>query len=380
MPEIKIINATKTFGKFAAVENLNITIADKGFVTLLGPSGCGKTTTLRMISGLESPTAGEIYIDDKLVFSSIKGIDLPPAKRDVGFLFQNYALWPHMTVGQNIAFGLENLKWVKADIDVRVRELTELLKIDEFLTRYPAELSGGQQQRVAIARTLAPRPKVLFMDEPLSNLDAKLRIEMRTELKRLHMETNSTFVYVTHDQLEAMTLSTQVCLMVEGIVQQYSPPLTVYNKPANLFCAEFVGNPTMNFVKVECVAIEDGLIELTSADMVFTFKPSSTSEELSTIFNGQTLVLGLRPECINPTQDASVQGTVYSALPSGMETTVIVKVKNTQLTLVVFGGQDFPVDSKIGLEFNHDNYLLFDGNSGERIGTGSVRVRGGGSS
>ncbi len=201
-----------------AVENLNVTIADKGFVTLLGPSGCGKTTTLRMISGLESPTEGEIYIDDELVFSSEKGIDLAPAKRDVGFLFQNYALWPHMTVSQNISFGLENLKWNKEKINKRVHELTELLRIDELLGRYPAELSGGQQQRVAIARTLAPRPRVLFMDEPLSNLDSKLRIEMRTELKRLHRETNSTFVYVTHDQLEAMTLSSRICLMKEGRV------------------------------------------------------------------------------------------------------------------------------------------------------------------
>ena len=240
MPEIIIKNATKRFGKFTAIEKLNLTIADKGFITLLGPSGCGKTTTLRMISGLESPNEGEIRIDGTLVFSSEQGIDLPPAKRDVGFLFQNYALWPHMTVSQNIAFGLENLKWSKVQIKDRVLELTELLKIDALLHRYPAELSGGQQQRVAIARTLAPRPKVLFMDEPLSNLDAKLRIEMRAELKRLHRETNSTFVYVTHDQLEAMTLSSRICLMKEGQVQQYDAPLTVYNTPANLFSAEFV--------------------------------------------------------------------------------------------------------------------------------------------
>ncbi len=354
-----------------AVENLNITIADKGFVTLLGPSGCGKTTTLRMISGLESPTEGEIYIDDVLVFSSEKGIDLPPAKRDVGFLFQNYALWPHMTVSQNISFGLENLKWSKEDINRRVHELTELLRIDELLGRYPAELSGGQQQRVAIARTLAPRPKVLFMDEPLSNLDSKLRIEMRTELKRLHRETNATFVYVTHDQLEAMTLSSQICLMKEGRVQQYAPPLKVYRKPSNLFCAEFVGNPTMNFVEVECRQIGAENIQLVSEDLIFSFTPAS---DLPPVETGQRLVLGLRPEYIRLSDEGGISGSIYSALPSGMETTVILKIKNTLFTSVVFGGTDFPVDGEIGLELDHDNYLLFDKTSGENIGTGSLNV------
>lgn len=370
MPEIKIKNATKKFGKSVAVENLDITIADKGFITLLGPSGCGKTTTLRMISGLESPTEGEIYIDDVLVFSSEKGVDLPPAKRDVGFLFQNYALWPHMTVSQNIAFGLENLKWSRADIDSRVSELTELLRIDELLRRYPAELSGGQQQRVAIARTLAPRPKVLFMDEPLSNLDSKLRIEMRTELKRLHRETNSTFVYVTHDQLEAMTLSSQICLMEEGRVQQYAPPLQVYKQPSNLFCAEFVGNPTINFVEVECRGIGTKDIELVSEDLVFSFTPVSPPPVLET---GQRLVLGLRPETIRLSEDGVV-GSIYSALPSGMETTVILKIKNTLLTSVVFGGLDFPVDGEIGLELDQDSYILFDKASEENIATGSLSV------
>ncbi len=371
MPEIKIKNATKRFGKSVAVENLNVTIADKGFVTLLGPSGCGKTTTLRMISGLESPTEGEIYIDDELVFSSEKGIDLAPAKRDVGFLFQNYALWPHMTVSQNISFGLENLKWNKEKINKRVHELTELLRIDELLGRYPAELSGGQQQRVAIARTLAPRPRVLFMDEPLSNLDSKLRIEMRTELKRLHRETNSTFVYVTHDQLEAMTLSSRICLMKEGRVQQYAPPLEVYKEPSNLFCAEFVGNPTINFVEVECGQIGAENIQLVAEDLIFSFTPASPLPSLET---GQRLVLGLRPECITLSEKKGIKGTIYSALPSGMETTVILKINTTLLTSVVFGGTDFSVDGEMGLELNHDNYILFDKNREENIATGSLQV------
>jgi multiple sugar transport system ATP-binding protein len=371
VPEIKIKNATKRFGKFVAVENLDITIADKGFVTLLGPSGCGKTTTLRMLSGLESPTEGEIYIDDELVFSSQKGVDLPPAKRDVGFLFQNYALWPHMTVNENISFGLENLKWSRADVSQRVHELTELLKIDEFLKRYPAELSGGQQQRVAIARTLAPRPRVLFMDEPLSNLDAKLRIEMRAELKRLHRETNSTFVYVTHDQLEAMTLSSQICLMKEGVVQQYAPPLVVYKAPSNQFSAEFVGNPTINFVEVECLSVEAEETQLAADDLLFTFKPHSPSPAIEI---GKRFIIGIRPECIRLSEDFRVRGKIYSALPSGMETTVMLKLKNILLTSVVFGAQDFPVDGDIGLELIDDNYILFDKESQETITSGPLIV------
>lgn len=180
MPEIILKNITKKWGDSIAVDNLNMVIKDRGFVTLLGPSGCGKTTTLRMIAGLETPTSGEIIIDGVTVFDSKKGINISPAKRNVGFLFQNYALWPHMTVYKNIAFGLENLKWSKDQIKARVDELVKMLKIEDYLDRYPSQLSGGQQQRVAIARTLAPNPKVLFMDEPLSNLDAKLRLEMRT--------------------------------------------------------------------------------------------------------------------------------------------------------------------------------------------------------
>ena len=255
MPRIELRNITKKFGDFVAVDNLTLDIKDGDFITLLGPSGCGKTTTLRQIAGLEMPTSGEILIDGKVVFSSEKSIDVAPKDRGVGFLFQNYALWPHMTVYRNIAFGLENLKWKKADVDKRVKELLKLLKIEEFPDRYPAELSGGQQQRVAIARTLATNPRVLLMDEPLSNLDAKLRMEMRAELKRLHHETGATFVYVTHDQLEAMTLATKICLLDRGYLQQYDPPLTVYNRPRNTFVADFVGNPTMNLISAASVRI-----------------------------------------------------------------------------------------------------------------------------
>lgn len=367
MPEIILKNVTKRFGKFCAVDNLNLVIEDNAFITLLGPSGCGKTTTLRMIAGLETPTEGEIMIDGVTVFSSSRNINVPPNKRDVGFLFQNYALWPHMTVYQNIAFGLENLKWDKQRIASRVSELLDMLKIEEFSARYPSELSGGQQQRVAIARTLAPNPKVLFMDEPLSNLDAKLRMEMRTELKRLHIDTDSTFVYVTHDQLEAMTLSSKVCLMETGVLQQYAPPLTMYLRPSNLFVADFMGNPTMNFVDGTAQRKDDSTAVVTFAGIKATF--TGMIDKLP-----EQVTVGIRPEFVTIADDGPVAATVYSTLPAGMETTVKVHVGKEMLTSVVFGDIDYPVDQPVKIDFKGANMLLFDKASGDRVAFGSLNV------
>jgi multiple sugar transport system ATP-binding protein len=371
MPAIILKNVTKRFGKFVAVDALDLCIDDGDFVTLLGPSGCGKTTTLRMIAGLESPTEGEILIDGRTVFSSEKGIDISPDKRDVGFLFQNYALWPHMTVEQNISFGLENLKWDKHMIAERVAELLAMLKIDRFGKRYPSELSGGQQQRVAIARTLATGPKVLFMDEPLSNLDAKLRTEMRTELKRLHAETGSTFVYVTHDQLEAMTLSTKTCLMKEGLLQQYAPPLQVYNRPANLFVADFVGSPTINLVegKGRNVNLDEIKIAVEGIDMIFT--PVSGS---ITLRDGQAIVLGIRPEYLRIAEGGPLKARVYSSLPSGMETIVRIKAGGQLLTSVVFGAIDFEIDQEVAVEFVEDRCIVFDAETGANLALGRIAV------
>ena len=362
MPEIILKNVAKRFGKFVAVDHLNLNIPSNSFITLLGPSGCGKTTTLRMIAGLETPTEGSISIDGKVVFDADQGINLPPNKRDVGFLFQNYALWPHMTVYQNIAFGLENLKWDKNKIRERVNELLKMLKIEQFEKRYPSELSGGQQQRVAIARTLAPGPKVLFMDEPLSNLDAKLRMEMRTELKRLHRDTDSTFVYVTHDQLEAMTLSTKVCIMETGVLQQYAPPLEMYNNPANLFVADFMGNPTMNFI--------DGEL---SADGTISFGGMKARFEGAEGLGARKVVVGIRPEYIHIDEDGVKEATVYSTLPSGMETTVKLDVNGTSLTAVVFGDVDYPVDAKVKFAF-HKAAVLFDKETGKNLARGKLTL------
>ena len=365
MPKIVLEHVTKRFDKFVAVEDLNLVIEDRDFITLLGPSGCGKTTTLRMIAGLETPTEGKITIGDTVVFDSKEGIDIPAAKRDIGFLFQNYALWPHMTVYQNIAFGLENLKWDKAKIRNRVSEMMKMLKIEQFEHRYPAELSGGQQQRVAIARTLAPSPKVLFMDEPLSNLDAKLRLEMRSELKRLHVDTDSTFVYVTHDQMEAMALATKICLMDKGILQQYEPPLTVYDKPANLFVADFVGNPTMNFLDSEFrrTGDKEGKLSLFGRELDFRSKDS--------IPDCSKVVVGIRPEFIS-LGNGSFEGAVYTTLPSGMETTVKLEIGSSFLTSVVFGSVDYKHMTKLSFSFIGDGIIIFDKESGKRLALGSL--------
>jgi multiple sugar transport system ATP-binding protein len=367
MPRIELVNISKRFGNFAAVDNLNMVIEDRSFVTLLGPSGCGKTTTLRMIVGLETPTEGEIIIDGKKVFSSKEQIDISPARRDAGFLFQNYALWPHMTVFRNIAFGLENLKWDKNRIKARVEELLGLLRISEFAGRYPAELSGGQQQRVAIARTLATSPKMLLMDEPLSNLDAKLRMDMRTELKRLHLETESTFIYVTHDQLEAMTLSTRICLLNKGLLQQYDCPLGIYNRPVNTFTADFVGSPAINLLPFNVVSLEGSIVHLEGDDMELDYC-ASDAPELKT---GDRVILGVRPEFAAISESAAFKAQVYSSLPSGMETIVRFKTGKGFINAVVFGSLDFPVGSKTGLVFSGENILLF-GDSGSLLCTGRI--------
>ena len=369
MPKIILEGVSKRWGDFVGVDNLNMVIEDRDFITLLGPSGCGKTTTLRMIAGLETPTEGKITIGDSVVFDSNAGINISPAKRDVGFLFQNYALWPHMTVYQNIAFGLENLKWKKPEIKQRVQEMLAMLKIEQFEKRYPSELSGGQQQRVAIARTLAPKPKVLFMDEPLSNLDAKLRLEMRTELKRLHLDTDSTFVYVTHDQLEAMTLATKVCLMDEGILQQYDPPLTTYNSPNNLFVADFVGNPTMNFIEGIVTDHRGNSVDVKMLGKLFTFE--NTSGQFDCM--NTDVVIGVRPEYMH-LEDEGIEATVYSALPSGMETTVRLQVGNELLTSVVFGDIDFQANALLHFNFHGNKTILFDKKTSKKMAQGKLTI------
>ena len=539
MPEIKLEHINKRWGKFYAVDDLSMTIRDNAFVTLLGPSGCGKTTTLRMIAGLETPTSGKITIGDKVVFDSSMGINIPANKRKVGFLFQNYALWPNMTVYQNISFGLtnikeempkidfeaktnsdlvrilktpddvrkvveecrdkndkidekravlklidaftisqytaktlfsyhiekgfdtkskiadleakvkeskeknnldsefryldkgkvvtENRKMNKEEIDLAVRRVSRIVKIGMFMDRYPAELSGGQQQRVAIARTLAPEPSVLFMDEPLSNLDAKLRLEMRYELQRLHVETGSTFVYVTHDQMEAMTLASEICLINNGVLQQYQPPLEVYKKPANLFVADFVGNPSINFIdgvggqnddgsvsldilngykakfipsnsldlgkwrkerdefegkkllELKAKSKEKGYVEKGNKDEVFKYHIQKVVEEDDSlsedpVITDRDFVLGVRPECLVVDENGKLEGEIYGAMPTGMESTIKVRIGDYLLTGVIFGDLAIRIGSKVRLNINSDRIMLFDRKSGKIIATGSLEI------
>ena len=537
MPEIKLEHITKRWKNFYAVDDLNLLIDDNAFVTLLGPSGCGKTTTLRMIAGLETPTSGRITIGDRVVYDSALGINIPANKRKVGFLFQNYALWPNMTVYENIAFGLSNIKesmpkvnfeaknnarlaeilqnpadvkrvveecrdkkgkldekkaiiklideytisqftakklfayhieegrdvsaeaaalakkaadavaanglnenyeyvkdgkvveevrkLTKEEIDLSVRRVSRIVKISMFMDRYPAELSGGQQQRVAIARTLAPEPSVLFMDEPLSNLDAKLRLEMRYELQRLHVETGSTFVYVTHDQMEAMTLATQICLINNGVLQQYDAPLKVYGRPNNLFVADFVGNPSINFIEAKGSQGADGAISLTALgglqakfrsaeplelgkwfadrdaaveadaaalreaakqkgyvekgnkDETFKYHIAKVDEEdealqEAPVLTNEDFVLGIRPEFIEIAPNGAIEGEIYGAMPTGMESTIKVRVGDFLLTGVVFGSTLFKIGEKIRFNISGDKVMLFDRKGGKCIALGSL--------
>ena len=548
MPEIILTNVTKRYGDFYAVDNLNLKIDDRSFITLLGPSGCGKTTTLRMIAGLETPTSGKITINGETVFDSETGVNIPASKRHVGFLFQNYALWPHMTVYKNITFGLQNVKeemkvyaenaktdariaevlkqsdkikaailsaidkkgnlnldkallaivdtfkismisakkiyefakniyngdefhekalaesakyeelsdkeiqdyetkgyevndayelvkdgevvvkdrkLTKEEIDLKVRHVARVVKIGEFMDRYPSELSGGQQQRVAIARTLAPGPKVLFMDEPLSNLDAKLRLEMRGELKRLHLDTNSTFVYVTHDQLEAMTLATKICLINNGVLQQYDAPLDVYKKPNNLFVADFVGNPAINFLEVKATQVGQEIkmklfdevdatfipntyvdlekikeenhiidkeekekaeelskdkkyIEKVNSDKMFNFHINTVSGEEDSSdekeISDDEYVIGIRPEFLKIDSEGKLESEIYNALPAGMETTVKLRIGKYILTSVIFGGVDYKIGAKAHIDIVGKEIALFDRKSQKVISLGRIKI------
>src|SRR5512136_3056756 len=246
---ITIKHLTKRFGKTIAVNDVSLTVENGSFLTLLGPSGCGKTTLLRCVAGLEDPDDGEIFIGDKLVFSHAKGISIPPGKRDLGMVFQNYALWPHMKVDKNITFALEIQKLGQEEMQKRMKASLAEVKMEGYEDRYPREMSGGQQQRIALARMLAYRPKVFLMDEPLSNLDARLRMDMRAELKRLHFSSGATTIYVTHDQVEALTMSSNIVVMKEGVIQQMDTPDRIYRYPSNLFVADFIGNPKVNLLE-----------------------------------------------------------------------------------------------------------------------------------
>lgn len=289
MASVQLKNVTKVFDKnVVAVNKANIDVGDKEFVVLVGPSGCGKSTTLRMIAGLEEITEGDIYIGDRLVN------DVPPKDRDIAMVFQNYALYPHMTVYQNMAFGLKLRKYPKKKIEKRVNEAAEILEIKDLLNRKPKALSGGQRQRVAVGRAIVRKPKVFLFDEPLSNLDAKLRVQMRTEISKLHSRLETTMIYVTHDQMEAMTMGDKIVVMRDGLIQQIDSPLNLYNSPSNKFVAGFIGSPAMNFMTGK---IEDSGRLLFNEGKIKLSVPDSYRDKISKYIQKE-IILGIRPEDI----------------------------------------------------------------------------------
>lgn len=354
---IIIKNLTKRFGNNAAVNNVSLNIESGSFLTLLGPSGCGKTTLLRCVAGLEDPDGGEIYIGDKLVFSYDKGISLPSGKRDLGLVFQNYALWPHMKVAQNMEFALEIKKFPRSEIKQRVKQSLEEVQMGGYEDRYPREMSGGQQQRIALARMLAYRPAVFLMDEPLSNLDARLRMDMRAELKHLHYAAGATTIYVTHDQVEALTMSSQIAVMKEGVLQQLDSPDKIYHFPANLFVADFIGNPKVNLLEGSV----DGKNLVKVQDFTISVDTRSATGQV---------VVALRPEDIvilsKPDPDA-VEFKVYSVLPSGADSTIVARRGETEITVKVIGISKIMMDEKIWLKFDPQLLNLYDKESGNLL-------------
>jgi ABC-type sugar transport system ATPase subunit len=354
---IRINNLTKKFGKVVALNNVSLVIEPENFVTLLGPSGCGKTTLLRCVAGLEDPDGGEIYIGDKLIFSFDKGISLQPSQRELGLVFQNYALWPHMKVDKNITFALEIQKMPKEEMEKRVKEALKEVQMEGYEDRYPREMSGGQQQRIALARMLAYRPKVFLMDEPLSNLDARLRMDMRAEIKRLHHVSGATTIYVTHDQVEALTMSTNIAVMKEGVVQQFDTPDKVYHFPANLFVADFIGNPKVNLLEGEISGknmVDVGMFKIAVATANAAGK----------------VVVGVRPEDITISSKpvpGAVEFTAYSVLPSGADSTIVGRLGEIELTIRVMGISKIKMDEKIWLTFDPATLNLYDKESGNLI-------------
>ena len=346
MYEVKLNSITKYFGRNSlAVDNLSVTFSSGEFVCLLGPSGCGKTTTLRMIAGLESPDNGEIHYGNQTFFSSKNGEYLKTEKRNLGLMFQSYALWPHMTVFQNIVFGLVMQKKSVKEKEDRYKELEKLFHLEGLRNRYPSELSGGQQQRVALARMLAVKPSLLLLDEPLSNLDSNLRLEMRAELKRLHQALGSTIIFVTHDQMEAMTLATSIAVMNNGIIEQLAKPMDIYRTPKSLFVAKFVGSPPMNVIQVENGGeIVDCLVR----------KTKLTKNKIKT--------LGIRPESIRmvAVNEGEIEAIVETVQPTGADWIVGLIVSGKSIFAISSEQPKANVGQKVGLSFKLEGLHLFD--------------------
>ena len=339
----------KSFGAVDVVKGLNLDISDGEFLVLLGPSGCGKTTALRMVAGLESVTAGKIFIGERDVTGVL------PKYRDVAMVFQSYALYPHMTVAENIGYPLKMRDTPKAERDGRIREAAGKVHLEDYLDRFPRQLSGGQRQRVALARAIVRRPSLFLMDEPLSNLDAKLRGYMRSELKRLQADLGVTTIYVTHDQIEAMTLAHRVAVMNKGVVQQIARPREIYDDPANLFVAGFIGSPPMNTI---AGSVADGAFVLSEGKVAIgRYAP------------GTDLILGFRPEdtAIVAPGAGDLNATVFACELTGNETIVTCTVGKTQVIVQMDKDFEIPIDAPVGIKIDARKACLFDPGTGERV-------------
>ena len=364
MNRVVLEHVTLRFGDNVAVDDLSLDIPSGAFFSLLGPSGCGKTTTMRLIAGLETPDAGRIWIGDRLVFDAASGTNVPPADRKLGMVFQNYALWPHMTVRGNILFGLQVRKTSKVEQVSRLADTLERLQIGELADRFPNELSGGQQQRVALARELITGSRVILMDEPLSNLDAKLRIDMRVELKQLHEETGGTIVYVTHDQIEALTLSSEMAIMREGVLQQLASPSEVFRHPANVFVASFMGNAPINLFDLE---VRGERLQGPGWDVPL---PPTCADAVRA--RRQVLVAS-RPEELSIRRDAApwrVSGSVTSVLPTGYTAFVRVDLHGGGAFVTVehdLRSGDVAVGDEVHVAFDPATLHVFDAASQTRL-------------
>lgn len=362
MASITLKNVSKTYpGGVKAVKNFNLEIQDKEFVVFVGPSGCGKSTTLRLIAGLESITEGEIYIDDKLVN------DVEPKDRDIAMVFQNYALYPHMTVYQNMAFGLKMRRFPKNEIDEKVTKAASILGLTEYLERKPKNLSGGQRQRVALGRAIVRDPKVFLLDEPLSNLDAKMRSQMRTEINKMHKDLKTTFVYVTHDQVEAMTMGTLIVVMKDGIIQQADSSFNLYENPVNKFVASFIGTPQMNFIDAEIVEENGKLVIKFSQNALIL--PKETAEKIPENYKGKEVIMGIRAEdiktesaYISKNPSSCIKGTLNVVEQLGNETLLYVSIEGKEEDLIVRTNEKklFELNSEIKFAFDLKRIKLFD--------------------
>ena len=352
MGNIAISNVTKKFDSTEVIHGINLKINDGEFVVLVGPSGCGKTTLLRMIAGLESITDGNISIDDKII-NNIK-----PKERDCAMVFQNYALYPHMKVAANMGFSLKIKKAPKEEIDQKVKDVAKILEIEDYLERYPRQLSGGQRQRVAMGRAIVRNPKVFLFDEPLSNLDAKLRVQMRTQIKLLHARLKTTLVYVTHDQVEAMTMADKIVVMNEGLVEQTGAPLDLYDKPVNIFVAGFIGSPSMNLFNA---SINSNSINLGSAGSIPITRKTISENNLD-------IILGIRPSHMNISKNGEgLKFQIDVVEPTGADSLIYGKINDTECCVQTSERLNLKSGEIIHILPNEDNLHFFDNQSNERI-------------